>query len=153
MLIAHLKDEFPDFEQVSPPISDLQAFYKASKKRFDDDEEFKKRAHNEVRGFGFWSWFGYVADTPRSLAAVFPTTHLELSPLSEMQERMSVLCRICRISACIACVCRLSSYKAASLWSPRHGMMCCATVLMSLISRSARRKTMAMAMSRAFVLP
>jgi arginyl-tRNA synthetase len=82
MLIAHLKDEFPDFEHVSPPISDLQAFYKASKKRFDDDEEFKKRAHNEVRGFGFRSWFGYVADTCRWLASVFPTTYLELSPLS-----------------------------------------------------------------------
>jgi hypothetical protein len=48
MLIAHLKDAFPDFERVSPPISDLQAFYKASKKRFDDDEDFKKRAHLEV---------------------------------------------------------------------------------------------------------
>lgn len=48
MLIAHLKDEFPNFERESPPISDLQAFYKASKKRFDEDEEFKKRAHAEV---------------------------------------------------------------------------------------------------------
>eukprot|EP01134_Creolimax_fragrantissima_P003964 CFRG3964T1 len=48
MLIAHLKDEFPDFETVSPPISDLQAFYQRSKKRFDEDEEFKTRAWNEV---------------------------------------------------------------------------------------------------------
>lgn len=30
MLIAHLQDEFPDYLTVSPPIGDLQAFYKVS---------------------------------------------------------------------------------------------------------------------------
>ncbi|XP_063829685.1 arginine--tRNA ligase, cytoplasmic [Ostrinia nubilalis] len=45
MLIAHLQDKFPNFKTHSPPISDLQAFYKESKKRFDEDEEFKKRAY------------------------------------------------------------------------------------------------------------
>ncbi|XP_053610780.1 arginine--tRNA ligase, cytoplasmic [Plodia interpunctella] len=48
MLIAHLQDEFPDYKTHSPPISDLQAFYKESKKRFDSDEEFKKRAYGCV---------------------------------------------------------------------------------------------------------
>ncbi|SPP86431.1 blast:Probable arginine--tRNA ligase%2C cytoplasmic [Drosophila guanche] len=48
MLIAHLEDRFPDFLNVSPPIGDLQSFYKESKKRFDTDEEFKKRAYNRV---------------------------------------------------------------------------------------------------------
>ena len=28
MLIAHLKDRFPDYKSVSPPIGDLQKFYK-----------------------------------------------------------------------------------------------------------------------------
>ena len=28
MLIAHLKDMFPDYSKVSHPIGDLQAFYK-----------------------------------------------------------------------------------------------------------------------------
>lgn len=28
MLIAHLQDQFPDYLTVSPPIGDLQAFYK-----------------------------------------------------------------------------------------------------------------------------
>ena len=28
MLTAHLKDKFPDYTKVSPPIGDLQAFYK-----------------------------------------------------------------------------------------------------------------------------
>ncbi|XP_077052756.1 arginine--tRNA ligase, cytoplasmic [Siphateles boraxobius] len=48
MLIAHLKDKFPNYLSVSPPIGDLQAFYKESKKRFDEDEEFKKRAYQCV---------------------------------------------------------------------------------------------------------
>ncbi|XP_065143398.1 arginine--tRNA ligase, cytoplasmic [Paramisgurnus dabryanus] len=48
MLIAHLQDKFPNYLTVSPPISDLQAFYKESKKRFDEDEEFKKRAYQCV---------------------------------------------------------------------------------------------------------
>jgi len=45
MLIAHLQDEFPNFKTESPPISDLMAFYKQSKARFDSDEEFKSRAY------------------------------------------------------------------------------------------------------------
>lgn len=48
MLIAHLEDRFPNFVNESPPIADLQAFYKESKKRFDEDEEFKKRAYDRV---------------------------------------------------------------------------------------------------------
>ncbi|CAG9762915.1 unnamed protein product [Ceutorhynchus assimilis] len=45
MLLAHLQDKFPDYTIKSPPISDLQGFYKESKKRFDEDEDFKKRAY------------------------------------------------------------------------------------------------------------
>ncbi|XP_073507209.1 arginine--tRNA ligase, cytoplasmic isoform X1 [Phyllobates terribilis] len=48
MLIAHLQDKFPNYLSVSPPIGDLQAFYKESKKRFDEDQEFKKRAYQCV---------------------------------------------------------------------------------------------------------
>ncbi|XP_042230937.1 arginine--tRNA ligase, cytoplasmic-like isoform X2 [Homarus americanus] len=48
MLIAHLQDSFPDFAKKSPPIADLQAFYKQSKQRFDEDEAFKKRAYEAV---------------------------------------------------------------------------------------------------------
>ncbi|GCB60824.1 hypothetical protein scyTo_0006943 [Scyliorhinus torazame] len=48
MLIAHLQDKFPDYLIVSPPIGDLQAFYKDSKKRFDEEEAFKKRAYECV---------------------------------------------------------------------------------------------------------
>ncbi|XP_016942003.2 probable arginine--tRNA ligase, cytoplasmic [Drosophila suzukii] len=48
MLIAHLEDRFPNYLNESPPISDLQLFYKESKKRFDEDEDFKKRAYSRV---------------------------------------------------------------------------------------------------------
>ncbi|XP_067088269.1 arginine--tRNA ligase, cytoplasmic [Osmerus mordax] len=48
MLIAHLQDKFPNYLTVSPPIGDLQSFYKESKKRFDEDEVFKKRAYQCV---------------------------------------------------------------------------------------------------------
>ncbi|XP_043219701.1 arginine--tRNA ligase, cytoplasmic-like isoform X2 [Amphibalanus amphitrite] len=48
MLIAHLADKFPNFRTETPPITDLQAFYKESKKRFDEDEAFKKRAYDCV---------------------------------------------------------------------------------------------------------
>ncbi|PAV60209.1 hypothetical protein WR25_21460 [Diploscapter pachys] len=48
MLIAHLYDKYPDFLTNLPKISDLQAFYKESKKRFDEDEQFKKRAYECV---------------------------------------------------------------------------------------------------------
>lgn len=48
MLIAHLQDIFPNYATESPPISDLMAFYKESKQRFDSDEAFKKRAYSCV---------------------------------------------------------------------------------------------------------
>ncbi|XP_044136837.1 arginine--tRNA ligase, cytoplasmic [Bufo gargarizans] len=48
MLIAHLQDKFPNYLSVSPPIGDLQLFYKESKKRFDEEDDFKKRAYQCV---------------------------------------------------------------------------------------------------------
>ena len=48
MLIAELDDNFPDFVNQQPDITDLQTFYQNAKKRFDADEEFKKRAHANV---------------------------------------------------------------------------------------------------------
>lgn len=48
MLIAHLMDEYPNYLIESPPIQDLQAFYKASKKRFDNEADFKDRAYKCV---------------------------------------------------------------------------------------------------------
>ena len=48
MLIAHLKDTFPDAATTPPPITDRTTFYKAAKVRFDKEPEFAERAHGEV---------------------------------------------------------------------------------------------------------
>ena len=48
MLLTHLKDKHPDFLENPPSISDLNAFYKESKKRFDDDADFKQRSQDEA---------------------------------------------------------------------------------------------------------
>lgn len=48
MLIAELDDNYPDFIHKQPDISDLQTFYQNSKKRFDSEEDFKKRAYANV---------------------------------------------------------------------------------------------------------
>lgn len=49
MLIEFLFEQFPQWEDENEiPIQDLQAFYKQSKKRFDDDPEFKERAQKAV---------------------------------------------------------------------------------------------------------
>lgn len=46
MLLAHLIDKYPNYSTNPPPIADLVEFYKESKKRFDEDPEFKKKAYN-----------------------------------------------------------------------------------------------------------
>jgi len=48
MLIEYMKEKFPNFQEELPDISDLQEFYKASKKRFDEDEAFKEKARRSV---------------------------------------------------------------------------------------------------------
>jgi len=48
MLIEYMKEAYPNFQEELPEVSDLQEFYKASKKRFDDDDEFKKKAQLSV---------------------------------------------------------------------------------------------------------
>lgn len=48
MLIEELNDKFPDFLVEKPNLGDLMIFYQNAKKRFDDDEEFKKKAQLNV---------------------------------------------------------------------------------------------------------
>jgi len=48
MLIEYMKETYPNFQEEMPVVSDLQEFYKAAKKRFDDDEEFKGKAQRAV---------------------------------------------------------------------------------------------------------
>merc|ERR1719379_953815 len=48
MLIEYMREAFPNFENELPAISDLQEFYKAAKKRFDEDEAFKEKSRLRV---------------------------------------------------------------------------------------------------------
>lgn len=48
MLIQYASEEYPDYMNQMPDIKDLESFYKASKKRFDSDPEFKLKAQQTV---------------------------------------------------------------------------------------------------------
>jgi len=48
MLILFLREAYPDFTSNPPNITDLTDFYRGAKKRFDEDEEFKKQAQLTV---------------------------------------------------------------------------------------------------------
>lgn len=41
-------DEYPDYLEKQPELKDLESFYIAAKKRFDQDPEFKKRSQETV---------------------------------------------------------------------------------------------------------
>lgn len=51
MLIEYMREAYPDYVNNMPDLSDLQGFYKAAKKRFEDENDttnFKKRAQMRV---------------------------------------------------------------------------------------------------------
>ncbi|CAK5008889.1 unnamed protein product [Meloidogyne enterolobii] len=48
MLIAYLRERFPNYLTEKPKIEDLQTFYKESKTKFDEDGDFKSRAYQCV---------------------------------------------------------------------------------------------------------
>lgn len=62
MLIAHLQDKFPNYLTVSPPISDLQAFYKVRaevyvpEKNFCVFDPFSENMNDDTKTFFLQSW-------------------------------------------------------------------------------------------------
>jgi arginyl-tRNA synthetase len=48
MLIQYLKEEYPDFADNTPNITDLTGFYKNAKAKFDEDADFKKASQLNV---------------------------------------------------------------------------------------------------------
>eukprot|EP01022_Parablepharisma_sp_SALTPOND_P017954 TRINITY_DN2920_c0_g1_i1.p2 TRINITY_DN2920_c0_g1~~TRINITY_DN2920_c0_g1_i1.p2 ORF type:complete len:621 (-),score=87.04 TRINITY_DN2920_c0_g1_i1:56-1918(-) len=48
MLTAALFDAYPDFMEKKPNLGELKTFYQNAKERFDKDEEFKKKSHQNV---------------------------------------------------------------------------------------------------------
>jgi len=96
MLIAHLQDTFPNYLAEPPQIADLQSFYKASKKRFDEDEEFKKRAYAAVVALQSGSedhtrgWRMICDISKREFDKVYDRLNIKLTPIGESfyQSRM-----------------------------------------------------------------
>lgn len=48
MLIAYMKETFPDYQTKQPEISDLDTYYKAARSKFDSDPAFKKLSQETV---------------------------------------------------------------------------------------------------------
>lgn len=48
MIIEHLLQTHPNYDQLELSITDLQTFYAESKKRFDNEPEFNAKAYNNV---------------------------------------------------------------------------------------------------------
>ncbi|GAB3108711.1 arginine--tRNA ligase [Aestuariicella hydrocarbonica] len=69
MLIAELEDQIEDGEAAEFALKDLEGFYQQSKKHFDEDEDFAKRARDYVvklqsgdeRVLGLWEKFKRVS--------------------------------------------------------------------------------------------
>ncbi|CAD8070514.1 unnamed protein product [Paramecium sonneborni] len=49
MLINHLLEEYPNYQINSPVITELNEFYRAAKKKFDQNEEFKIKSQQYVK--------------------------------------------------------------------------------------------------------
>uniref|UniRef100_A0A2P2I596 arginine--tRNA ligase n=1 Tax=Hirondellea gigas TaxID=1518452 RepID=A0A2P2I596_9CRUS len=99
MLIAHLQDRFPNYLKTPPAISDLQGFYKESKKRFDEDEQFKVRAYKAVvqlQGHDpdhINGWTMICDISKREFNKVYERLDVKLSPYGESfyQSRMEAI--------------------------------------------------------------
>lgn len=48
MLICHLVDTYPNWNEEMPNVQDLTQLYKAAKQRFDEDPDFHERSKNQV---------------------------------------------------------------------------------------------------------
>jgi arginyl-tRNA synthetase len=48
MLTAALYEKYPDFLEKKPNLGELKTFYQDSKKKFDEDENFKKKSRDNV---------------------------------------------------------------------------------------------------------
>lgn len=68
MLIELIREEYPNFLTERPEIGDLEAFYKAAKKRFDADPDFKLRAQRQV--VALQSGEGFARDAWRILCEI-----------------------------------------------------------------------------------
>jgi len=89
MLIAHLKNVFPNYSSEPPPIANLQQFYKDAKLLFDKDEAFKKTAHEEVvklqagDGNSRYAWEQICNVSRREFEKIYSRLEVDLQEVGE----------------------------------------------------------------------
>lgn len=89
MLIQYMYEFCTDFDPQHATISDLQTFYAASKKRFDQDEEFKKLSYQRVvqlqsgdpEVVKIWNYFKDISR--RSYDAIYERLEVKLDEVGE----------------------------------------------------------------------
>ncbi|GKC77921.1 arginine--tRNA ligase, chloroplastic/mitochondrial-like protein isoform X2 [Tanacetum coccineum] len=81
MLLEYLFEQFPNGEVNDQAIGEIEVFYKASKKRFDDDPVFKKRAQEAEGGDERYlkAWAQICEISQKGFEQVYerPDVHLE----------------------------------------------------------------------------
>ncbi|RTE85909.1 MULTISPECIES: arginine--tRNA ligase [Gammaproteobacteria] len=82
MLLAHMEDEMQDQAEARLQLADLETFYKAAKKRFDEEEGFATRARNLV--------VKLQSGDPQCQELWQEFIHISLSHCQEVYDRLGV---------------------------------------------------------------
>ena len=91
MLITHLKDVYPEAleSRANINIGDLVEFYKASKKRFDNEEEFQKNARAEVVRLqkgdpsSISAWRILCSESRKEFNSIYSTLNIQINERGE----------------------------------------------------------------------
>ncbi|MGB3508706.1 MAG: arginine--tRNA ligase [Microcoleaceae cyanobacterium] len=91
MLITYLREAFPEALKTADvlDIGDLVAFYKQSKKRFDEDEDFKEKSRQEVVSLqagakdSGYAWQLLCAQSRREFQVIYDLLDIELNERGE----------------------------------------------------------------------
>jgi len=91
MLITHLKDVYPEAleSRANINIGDLVEFYKASKKRFDNEEEFQKKARAEVVRLqkgdpsSISAWRILCSESRKEFNSIYSTLNIQINERGE----------------------------------------------------------------------
>ncbi|GBG29145.1 Arginine--tRNA ligase, cytoplasmic [Hondaea fermentalgiana] len=82
MLLTYMRHNNPNYLEETPSISDLNAFYKAAKKAFDESEEFKEESRLEV--------VKLQAGDPQAVAGWKLYLSISESMLNQIYDRLNV---------------------------------------------------------------
>lgn len=122
MLIEYMKEKFPNFQEQMPEVSDLQEFYKAAKKRFDEDEDFKKKAQVAVVSlqggdkFALSAWQKICDVSRKAFQKIYDRLDVTLEERGESYYNTLIPPLVKELEARELCV---ESKGAKCIWTPR----------------------------------